>query len=152
MSEEPSDEKAATIPAKYLADTSALVRLLTNPAVSQAWSSRVNAGLVATCTVTEIELLYTVRSMTERVRQKKLLLDAFCWVVMPEKVFKEAEELQESLTLAGTHRSAGPVDLLTAVTARQHGLELLHYDADFERVAALTKQPHCWLAKRGSID
>ncbi|XVU26984.1 PIN domain nuclease [Actinoplanes sp. CA-054009] len=149
---EEQEKKARTTPAQYLVDTSALIRLLSNPVVAATWHRRVTAGLLATCTITEIELLYTVRSRAERARQLKLLQDTFCWVVMPEKVFKEAEELQDALTKMGSHRSAGPVDLLTAVTAKEHGLELLHYDADFERVAVITKQPHCWLAEPGSIN
>ncbi|XVV14207.1 PIN domain nuclease [Actinoplanes sp. CA-131856] len=150
--EEKPEKKARTSPAEYLVDTSALIRLLTNPAVAATWHRRLTAGLLATCAITEIELLYTVRSRAERARQLKLLQDTFCWVVMPEKVFKEAEELQGALTEMGAHRSAGPVDLLTAVTAREHGLELLHYDADFERIADITKQSHCWLAEPGSIN
>ncbi|MFE5332260.1 PIN domain-containing protein [Embleya sp. NPDC056575] len=39
------------------------------------------------------------------------------------------------------HECAGPVDLVVAVTARHHGLTLLHLDRDFEVVAKLTGQP-----------
>jgi predicted nucleic acid-binding protein len=46
----------------------------------------------------------------------------------------------------------GVIDLLTAAVAEHHGAVVLHYDADFEHIAATTGQPHTWIAPRGSID
>ncbi len=108
--------------------------------------------MVAVCAVTEIEHLYSARSKADRDRQKVLLRNTFSWVVMPERVFESADEVQDALSDRGAHRSAGTVDLLTAAAARSHGLGLLHYDADFEQIAAATGQPTRWLAKPGSID
>ena len=42
-------------------------------------------------------------------------------------------------------------DLLTAAVAEHFGAVLLHYDADFEHVAATTGQPHKWIAPRGAL-
>jgi hypothetical protein len=36
--------------------------------------------------------------------------------------------------------------------AEHHGAVVLHYDADFEHIAATTGQPHAWIVPRGSID
>jgi predicted nucleic acid-binding protein len=57
-----------------------------------------------------------------------------------------------ALTDRGSHRSADPVDLLTAAAADRHRLVLLHYDRDFVQVARATGQPVHWLAEPGSID
>jgi len=46
----------------------------------------------------------------------------------------------------------GVIDLLTASVAEHHGAVILHYGADFERIAAVTGQPHTWIAPRGSIN
>jgi predicted nucleic acid-binding protein len=43
------------------------------------------------------------------------------------------------------------LDLLTAAVAAHHGAVILHYDADFERIAATTSQPHVWIAPRGTL-
>ncbi|MDI6098236.1 PIN domain nuclease [Actinoplanes sp. NEAU-A12] len=137
---------------KYLVDTSALIRLLLNPHVLCEWRRTVTDGLISTCTITEIELLYTARSHADRERQEALLRELFGWVVMPDGVFERAARLQAVLAAKGAHRSAGPVDLLTAVTAEEHGLTLLHYDRDFVRVAEVTGQPVHWLAKPGTVD
>ncbi|MDX6279961.1 MAG: hypothetical protein QOH03_1032, partial [Kribbellaceae bacterium] len=40
----------------------------------------------------------------------------------------------------------------TAAVAAEHNAVILHYDADFEHIAATTGQPHLWVAPRGSLD
>jgi predicted nucleic acid-binding protein len=42
-------------------------------------------------------------------------------------------------------------DLLTAAVAEHHGAVLLHYDPDFEHIAATTGQPQMWVVPRGSM-
>lgn len=137
---------------RFLADTSAVIRLLRDSAVLAQWHDTVTAGLVATCPITELELLFTARSKADRRHQEKLLRETFGWVVMPEGVFEQATTVQAALTDRGCHRSAGPVDLLTAAVAKAHNIVLLHYDADFVQVADVTGQPVRWLADPGSID
>jgi predicted nucleic acid-binding protein len=136
----------------FLADTSAVVRLFRDPSALEEWREVVDAGLVSTCPITELELLYTARSITDRKHPKELLREMFGWVTMPELVFQDADEVQAALTDRGSHRSADPVDLLTAAAADRHRLVLLHYDRDFVQVARATGQPVHWLAEPGSID
>jgi predicted nucleic acid-binding protein len=138
--------------AQLLADTSAMIRLLRRGEVLETWGQPVTAGLVTICAVTELELLYTVRSKAEQAEQVDLLRDAFGWTVMPDRSYERALEVQSALTERGTHRSASPVDLLTAAAAELNGLTLLHYDWDFVEVAKVTGQPVKWLADPGSID
>ncbi|GIE29829.1 hypothetical protein Ait01nite_028740 [Actinoplanes italicus] len=76
----------------------------------------------------------------------------FGWAVMPDRAFEKALQLQAALSRKGAHRSAGIVDLLTAVTAETHGYTLLHYDRDFVRVAEVTGQPVRWIAEPGTVD
>jgi predicted nucleic acid-binding protein len=138
--------------AQFLVDTSAVVRLLRNEDALAGWEQPINSGIVAICPITELELLYTVRSKADRKRQLGLIRDLFAWVVMPQRAFERAGEVQAELTDRGLHRSAGPVDLLTAAAAEAHGLVLLHYDADFAAIAEVTGQPARWVAEPGSID
>jgi predicted nucleic acid-binding protein len=42
-------------------------------------------------------------------------------------------------------------DLIIAATAEQHGATVLHYDADYERIAEITGQPTEWIVERGSL-
>jgi predicted nucleic acid-binding protein len=41
-------------------------------------------------------------------------------------------------------------DLLAAAAAEERGLTMLHYDADFDRIAAVTGQPCEWVVPTGS--
>jgi predicted nucleic acid-binding protein len=41
---------------------------------------------------------------------------------------------------------------LIAAAAEEHGLTLLHYDADFDLIAEVTGQTCQWIVTKGSID
>jgi len=49
------------------------------------------------------------------------------------------------------HRRVKHFDLLIAAAAESARLTLLHYDADFDTIAAVTGQPIRWIAPRGSL-
>jgi predicted nucleic acid-binding protein len=42
-------------------------------------------------------------------------------------------------------------DLIIASAGEAAGATLLHYDADFDRIAKVTGQPVSWIAPRGSL-
>ena len=63
-----------------------------------------------------------------------------------------ALQVTEMLAAVGHHRVASPADLVIAAAAEAANLTLLHYDADFERIAAVTNQPTEWVAEPGSLD
>ena len=50
----------------------------------------------------------------------------------------------------GQHRMPIP-DLIIAAAAEQAGMVLLHYDADFDRIADVTGQPMEWVVPRGAV-
>ncbi len=127
-------------PARYLIDTSAVFRILQGK-LRQAWSDQLAAGIVATCPIVELEFLYSARSLADRLARQRLFHNLFGWVPMSERAWERAAEVQQLLTEAGTHRSAGPVGLLIAATAEHERLTVLCDDRDFEAVAAVTGQP-----------
>jgi len=43
-------------------------------------------------------------------------------------------------------------DLLIAAAAETNDLAVLHYDADFDRIAAVTGQSVEWVVEAGSVD
>jgi predicted nucleic acid-binding protein len=139
-------------PARFLLDTSALVRLLRDQAVRGRWEQQIAAGLVAICPLIELELLYTARSAKHRAELRELIADAFAWAPMPDRIFARAAEVQDVLTQQGQHRSARAVDLLVAAAAELNSLTLLHDDRDFDQVVRASGQAATWLAPAGSID
>jgi predicted nucleic acid-binding protein len=50
-------------------------------------------------------------------------------------------DVQRRMTHRGTHRSAGPIDLIIAATAEAHQLAVLAADHDFACIAEVTGQP-----------
>jgi predicted nucleic acid-binding protein len=55
--------------------------------------------------------------------------------------------------LAARHQRGRKVpDLLIAAAAEAHSLTVLHYDADFDRIASVTGQACEWAVPAGSID
>jgi predicted nucleic acid-binding protein len=59
-----------------------------------------------------------------------------------------AVDVQRGLAQRGWHRTSIP-DVLIAATAAEHGLTVLHYDSDYERLAETTKITHEWIIPRG---
>jgi len=58
------------------------------------------------------------------------------WIT--ERAERRAVELQQQLRSAHQHLGVPPIDYLAAAIAEDHGASILHYDADFERLAAHT--------------
>jgi len=135
----------------YLIDTSAHAR--TNKrAVRNVIAGLIADRAAATCVTVDLEAGYSgrdlgdVRVIAERRRS--------LYVVLPisEAIAGRARDVQVRMAARGHHRAAGVVDLLTAAVAEHHGAVVLHYDADFEHIAATTGQPHAWIVPGGSID
>jgi predicted nucleic acid-binding protein len=127
-------------PALYLIDTSGLFRILQSE-LRKAWSDQLAAGIIAICPIVELEFLYSAQSLADRLEKQRLMHDLFGWVSMHDGAYERAEEVQQLLTEAGAHRSAGPVDLLIAATAERGRLTVLCDDHDYQTVAAVTGQP-----------
>jgi predicted nucleic acid-binding protein len=139
------------MPARFLVDTSAVVRLLRNRDVRRRWQPQITAGVIGLCPITELELLFSARSKADREEVLELLNAAFTWVTVPDRVSARAAEVQAAMTAQGTHRSAGAIDLLLAATAELNMLTLIHYDHDFDEIVKVTGQPTAWVAAAGSI-
>jgi predicted nucleic acid-binding protein len=135
---------------RYLADKSALARLHL-PAVREELEPLMMRALVGICGVTELEMLYSARNIQERARVKEQLGASLDWVDTPEDIWERASEIQEALTEQAQHRSASIPDLIVAATARARGLEVLHYDRDFDTIARYTEQPARWIVPAGTV-
>ena len=135
---------------RYLADKSALARLHL-PAVREELEPLMTRALVGICGVTELEMLYSARNIQERARMKEQLEASLDRIDIPEDIWEQAAEIQEALTEQAQHRSASIPDLIVAATARARGLEVLHYDRDFDTIARFTEQPARWIVAPGTV-
>ena len=71
------------------------------------------------------------RCLADRLEKQRLLRELFGWVAMHEGGWERARDVQQALTEAGQHRSAGAADLLIAVTAEWERLVILCDDRDY---------------------
>jgi predicted nucleic acid-binding protein len=135
----------------YLVDTSAQARSK-HPAVRTVIAGLIVDRAAATCVTVDLEAGYSgrdladVRTIAERRRS--------LYVALPitEAIAERARDVQVRMAARGHHRAVGVIDLLTAAVAEQHNAVILHYDADFEHIAAITGQPQLWVAPRGTLD
>lgn len=136
--------------ARYLADTSVWARL-SQRVIAEAFAPLASGGQVGVCGPVAFELLYSARSI-EDYRQVADRLRAFPHVDVVEADHRRALEIQELLVERGQHRAPSLVDCLLAASAERVSLIVLHYDHDFELIAAVTNQPVDWIVPRGSAD
>lgn len=134
----------------FLADTSAYTVARRSP-VAEARLRRLAAdGTLATFVTVDLELGYSARDNREHqgiVRVRSRLVQLAC----ADEIAARAREVQALLAARSHHRAAGVMDLLTAAAAEHYGTSVLHYDADFDQIAAVTGQPVDWIAPRGSV-
>jgi len=132
----------------YLADKSALARL-NHQTVNARLGPLLTEGLVATCSIIDLEVLYSARTFND---YEEILRERRAMPCCPtsDEVTGRAIEVQHTLARAGHHRIPIP-DLLIAATAEICELTVMHYDADYERIADLTGQSVEWVVPRGSI-
>lgn len=134
--------------AYYLGDTSALARA-SNPEVADRLLPLLETGLVARCTITDLEAGFSSASPTDHVAMRTAR-EAWPFVDMDQRVLTRATEVQDELAARSRHRGAKIADLLIAAAAEAAGLVVLHYDHDFDVIANVTGQPVEWIVPAGS--
>jgi predicted nucleic acid-binding protein len=106
--------------------------------------------MVATCDLVALELLRSAQNNDRFTRQATMLASLRrCETTAAE--IRRARQVQAKLAAAGHQRGVKPTDLLIAAAAEAAGLPVLHYDHDYDLVAAVTGQQVCWIAEPGSL-
>ncbi|WP_432561151.1 PIN domain-containing protein [Kineococcus sp. SYSU DK003] len=85
-----------------------------------------------------LEIGFSARSPQDYREVITDITEAMTVIEVSAETSGRAQQLQERLTHRGWHRAPGPVDLLLAATAIEHGLTLLHLDKDFELIARVS--------------
>jgi predicted nucleic acid-binding protein len=134
--------------ARYLPHKSVWARLK-QPAVRTAFTPYVDRGLIATCPIIDLEILYSARSGPEHEHFRSQRA-AFEYFPMTDEIAQRALDVQGLLAQKSQHRSVSIPDLLIAATAERFSLTILHYDSDYDRIAAITGQPVEWIVERGT--
>lgn len=133
----------------HLVDTSVLTRLGQQP-IRAAVELRAARRELARAGISDLEIGYSARSATEWDRLTEAL-EVFELVETTSDHLRRARQVQR--LLAGKHQRGRKVpDLLIAAAAEANNLVVLHYDADFDRIAAVTGQACEWIVPAGTAD
>jgi len=120
------------------------------PELASWFNAGVEAGLVLVCDLVILELTRLAPNEA-RAREVADRLAAFEAIQMPGELWSRARRTQLVLARDGDHRRVPPADLLLASAAEEAGVALVHYDRDYERIAAVSGLRHAWLAPDGAL-
>jgi len=133
----------------HLVDTSVLTRL-GDERVREAVEPRAERGELARAGISDLEVGYSARSAAEWDE----LIDALQVFELVETTADHVRRARQvHRLLAARHQRGRKVpDLLVAAAAEARDLVVLHYDADFDRIATVTGQPCEWVVPAGRAD
>lgn len=135
--------------ATHLADTSCLARWR-KIEVADALAPMLESGLVGGCDMTDFEMLWSTQSANEFDRLVGWLRQLEHFPIEPVD-WQRAREVQGEFWHRGQMRAVGLPDLLVAAVAERHRVTVLHYDRDYDLIAAVTGQPTSWVVAPGSV-
>jgi hypothetical protein len=134
-----------------LFDTSALILAARHAGAAEALREAIGSGRLAVTDMVVVEYLNGASNLAE--------YDRFAWGLgAAERLRAEPGDwdrvLEVHRLLAGSgpghQRSVSVPDLIVAAVAERHGATLVHYDEDYDRIAALTGQSVRWVVPRES--
>ena len=133
----------------FLVDKSALARMPL-ASVRRRLAPIIEAGDAATCSIVDLEVLYSVRSSEEHRQTRERRELAYTKIPLTQEIFERAVEVQGDLARSGRHRIPIP-DLIIAAAAEIAGFTVLHYDSDFDLISEVTGQAAEWVVPQGSV-
>lgn len=139
---------------RFLVDHSAWVRQARSGVIEE-WQRAVAAEQIVVCPALLAEALHSAVNYDAYVEIEEELTEGFDQLAFDERTWELAFVAQRQLAaVAATYHRRPVADLLTAAAAHQHGLGVLHYDADFDLIARYTNLAFesRWLAQRSTLD
>jgi predicted nucleic acid-binding protein len=134
----------------YLADTSVYVLQGRHPQVRRRFEGLLAEGRLAACQMTTLEFLNNAPDP----KGYEVLwgaMHAQRWLDVTTGAMDRALEVHRRMAETSQHRHFRLPDLIIAATAEVNGATVLHYDADYDRIARITGQPTEWVAEQGSL-
>jgi predicted nucleic acid-binding protein len=131
----------------HLLDNSVHARL-GSPTVARQFLDLQGEGRLARCGILHLEALFSARD-PRRIHEQ--LVRALPIVPTHQADFDRAAEVMLLLADRGQNRAVGAADLILAAVAERSRLTVLHYDRDFEHIAAITGQPVQAVVPLGSL-
>jgi predicted nucleic acid-binding protein len=136
--------------AVYLADTSVYVLQGRHPQVRRRFETLLVEGRLAACQMTALEYLNNAPDP----RGYEILYGALRgqrWLDVTAEAMDRAMQVHREMAKTSQHRHFRLPDLIIAATAELNQATVLHYDADYDRIAQVTGQAVEWVAPKGSL-
>jgi predicted nucleic acid-binding protein len=134
----------------YLADTSVYVLQASYPEVRRRFESLLAEGRLAACQMTALEILNNAPD-PKGYERLWAAIHGQRWIDVDDDAMNRACTVHRRLAKSSQHRHFRLPDLIIAAAAELAGATVLHYDADYDRIAAVTGQPTEWVVPRGSL-
>lgn len=106
---------------------------------------------IATCGPVLLEVLLSARGYNDLRATRSELSQSLPLVPTTQADFERAVDVMLELARQRRHRAVRSADLVIAAVAERAGLTVLHYDSDYDYVAAVTGQPMEWIVPRGTV-
>lgn len=128
-------------------DTSVLILRERDEDVGAWFRERLLADELAICDVVRLEYLFGARNGAHYAELRDALAALHPIAIEPPD-WARALEVQHALAqqTGGGQRAVKIPDLIIAASAERAGLELVHYDAGYERIGSITGQRVRWVA------
>src|SRR5262245_58673922 len=121
----------------YLGDTSLFAMQDKHADVAERFAALLTEGRLAACQMTALEYLNTAVNP----KSYEALwsgLHGMRWMDVTTQAMDRALDVHRQLGKKSQHRHFSLPDLIIAATAELNGATVLHYDADYERIAKVT--------------
>ncbi|MGE5829191.1 MAG: hypothetical protein ACM30G_12645 [Micromonosporaceae bacterium] len=119
----------------YLVDSSAVWRILREPAIRAGWSDVITDHGLGSCAPQRAEFRRSARNEGELEQMSAMFAELYPDVPLPKNTWQWVESAQHHLVRAAAHRALSCVDLLVCAVAAQRGLVVLHDGNDFVAAA-----------------
>ncbi len=128
-------------------DTSVLILRERDEEVGAWFRQRLLADELAVCDLVRLEYLFDARNGAHYGELREALGALHAIAIEPPD-WARSLAIQHALAqqTGGGQRAVKIADLIIAASAERAGLELIHYDADYDRIASITGQPARWVA------
>ncbi len=133
---------------RYIADKSAFEQQRHRDDAAGLLRALAADGALRMTEIVALELLYSARNAADY-EARWADLHTLPWLRLTEAVAARALDVQRLLAAVGQHRRPIP-DLLVAATALEHDATVLHYDHDFDVIAAVTGLSARWIVPAGT--
>jgi predicted nucleic acid-binding protein len=134
-----------------IADTSVWARA-SHPAIRDLWAAALRGRQIATCSIVILELLYSARNAQEFTiveTEQALLRD----VPVAGSAQRAAIGALRDLASNGPGQHRVPLaDALIAAAAQDAGVDVLHYDHHYDRLAQALHFRSVWIAPPGALE